>query len=398
MPLDLDRLRFEDAADVYKAGVLAGGLDRTEGGGVAFTYSAAYADDPARPAVASTLPVSRDATVSPGGSVPAFFAGLLPEGRRLSVLRQAVKTSLDDELTLLLAVGADVPGDVQVVPRGTVPRDPDPIVDVTDPAALDFRDLVDAVDLHGIPGVQEKLSSEMISSPVADPQGRYILKLEPADYPHLVENEATHLVAATRLKLPVSRADVIEDAIGAKGLLVTRFDRVPEGGGSWAKLPLEDATQVLGLPPADKYRVASEDVVSALASLTVAPAVSVRNLYLQFVFAWLTGNRDLHGKNVAVLGDGAGHIKIAPLYDLPCTLIYGDDSLALPIGGRTRNLKARHWAEFAESIGLPRRAAQSANAIALQAAASVDLSALPFAGSPLRRAQRELGFRRSELS
>ena len=44
---------------------------------------------------------------------------LLPEGRRLGALRRAVKTSADDELSLLLAVGADAIGDVQVVPSGT---------------------------------------------------------------------------------------------------------------------------------------------------------------------------------------------------------------------------------------------------------------------------------------
>ncbi|WP_175494140.1 hypothetical protein [Herbiconiux ginsengi] len=82
---------------------------------------------------------------------------------------------------------------------------------------------------------------------------------------------------------------------------------------------------------------------------------------------------------------------------VPCTLLYGDDSLALPVGGRTRGLKARHWRDFASSIGLPERAAASANAVALAAATSVDLSALPFDGSPLRRTQRELGFRRAEL-
>ncbi len=39
----------------------------------------------------------------------------------------------------------------------------------------------------------------------------------------------------------------------------------------------------------------------ALAALCKARPVAVRNLYLQFVFAWLTGNGDLHAKNIAVL-------------------------------------------------------------------------------------------------
>ena len=39
-------------------------------------------------------------TIRPGGGLPPFFAGFLPEGRRLAVLRREVETAADDELTL----------------------------------------------------------------------------------------------------------------------------------------------------------------------------------------------------------------------------------------------------------------------------------------------------------
>ncbi len=398
MVAGLDELRFVASADVYKQGRLAGRLTRTSDGSVVFAYLSEYRDGPSPLAVASTLPVTDGSVSSPHGSVPAFFAGLLPEGRRLRVLQDAVKTSLDDELTLLLAVGADVPGDVQVVPAGAPPTDPPPAVDAVEVATLDFLELADEVDRHALPGVQDKLSAEMISTPVATRSGRYILKLDPPDYPYLVQNEDLHLRSATKLKIAVADAQKVTDRLGREGLLVTRFDRVRAGGGRWERLPLEDATQVLGLPPASKYHIDSERVVAALSGHCTAPAVAVRNLYLQFVFAWLTGNGDLHGKNVSMLGSASGETAIAPMYDLPCTLVYGDDSLALPVAGRTRGVKARHWREFAAAIGLPERAAASANAVALTAASAVDLSQLPFAGSPLRRAERELGFRRAELS
>ena len=73
------------------------------------------------PAIATTLPVTTTPVTTLGGAVPAFFAGLLPEGRRLSALRQGVKTSADDELSLLLGVGGDTIGDVRVVPAGASP-------------------------------------------------------------------------------------------------------------------------------------------------------------------------------------------------------------------------------------------------------------------------------------
>jgi len=124
----------------------------------------------------------------------------------------------------------------------------------------------------------------------------------------------------------------------------------------------------------------------------------VRNLYLQFVFAWLTGNGDLHAKNVAVLAGRHGAWAVAPVYDIPCTLLYGDDTLALTVAGQVKGLRARHWQEFAAAIGLPARAAAAANTLALRAAAAIDLTALPFTGSPLKAALRELRFRRAEMT
>jgi len=395
MPAELQDLRFVRSADVYKNGLLAGQLARTGQGGVRFSYRADYLAG-GHPSVAVSLPLSEAAVEAAGGALPAFFAGLLPEGHRLTVLKNATKTSFDDELTLLLAVGSDVPGDVQVVPAGEPPAEPAALADTSRPEELDFSFLANTVDLHGIPGVQRKTSASMLTTPLALRGHRYLLKLDPPEHPHLVENEAAHLAGAKALKIPVAKSSVIADRNGLPGLLVERFDRVRTADGVWHRLPLEDGTQVLGLPPASKYGVSSEQVAAALSGICKAPLVASRNLYLQFLFAWLTGNGDLHAKNVAVLG-GPGGFVMAPVYDVPCTLLYGDETLALPVSGKTKNLKARHWAEFADTLGLPQRAAAGANRTALAAAAAIRLEELPFGGSPLRGAQRELRFRRQEL-
>jgi len=395
MPAELQDLRFVRSADVYKNGLLAGQLARTGQGGVRFSYRADYLAG-GHPSVAVSLPLSEAAVEAAGGALPAFFAGLLPEGHRLTVLKNATKTSFDDELTLLLAVGSDVPGDVQVVPAGEPPAEPAALADTSRPEELDFSFLANTVDLHGIPGVQRKTSASMLTTPLALRGHRYLLKLDPPEHPHLVENEAAHLKGAKALKIPVAKSSVIADRNGLPGLLVERFDRVRTADGVWHRLPLEDGTQVLGLPPASKYGVSSEQVAAALSGICKAPLVASRNLYLQFLFAWLTGNGDLHAKNVAVLG-GPGGFVMAPVYDVPCTLLYGDETLALPVSGKTKNLKARHWAEFADTLGLPQRAAAGANRTALAAAAAIRLEELPFGGSPLRGAQRELRFRRQEL-
>ncbi|WP_067852163.1 type II toxin-antitoxin system HipA family toxin [Nocardia shimofusensis] len=72
-------------ADVYKSGRFAGTL-RRERDDIVFRYAEAYRADTDAPQVAFTLPKRNGIFRSTGGSVPAFFAGLLPEGARLAVI------------------------------------------------------------------------------------------------------------------------------------------------------------------------------------------------------------------------------------------------------------------------------------------------------------------------
>ena len=394
--MNLEMLKRVVAADVYKNGTLAGTIERMDSGVVRFAYTSDYLAA-GHPQVAFSLPLSGDPVETANGAIPAFFAGLLPEGHRLTVLKNAAKTSFDDELTLLLAVGADVPGDVQIVPAGEAPVEPDALADASHPGDLDFAALANSVDLHGLPGVQDKASASMLTTPLATRGQRFLLKLDPAENPHLVVNEAAHLAAAGALGIPVASAEVVLDKSGREGLLVKRFDRTKGPTGQWDRLPLEDGTQVMDLPPALKYGVSAEDVALALAEKCRMPLPALRNFYLQFLFAWLSGNGDLHAKNISILGDGTGFFAPAPVYDVPCTLLYGDETMALPIAGKLKNLRARHWTEFANTLGLPPRTVAAANNLALKAATSIDLSLLPFEGSPLNGTQRELRFRRHEL-
>lgn len=388
----LPELKRVTVADVHKSGTHVGTLTRSPAGEVTFAYLPGHRGD----AVASTLPLDVGPVTRPGGGLPPFFAGLLPEGHRLTVLRRAAKTSADDELTLLLGIGGDLPGDVQVVPAGVAPADPQPLASDY-PAGLDFAALTDSPDRHGLPGVQAKASASMVNTPLALRGSRALLKIDPPDHPHLVENEALHLAGARALRIPVAEHAVLHDRHGRAGLLVTRFDRERQTDGSFRRLALEDAAQALDVYPAQKYAVSTEEVILALAGLAAATPVAARNLYLQFLFAWLTGNGDLHAKNVSVLQGTDGRWQVAPVYDVPCTALYGDMSMALSIDGRTKNLRRRHWEALADTIGLPQRAADAALRTALTAADRIALSVLPFDGSPLHGAERELRHRRGEL-
>jgi serine/threonine-protein kinase HipA len=394
--LEPELFRTVDVADVYKGGVLAARLCRT-GAGVEFAYVDGYEGAP----VATTLAVGEPPRLTTAGAVPPFFAGLLPEGRRLSSLRRAIKTSADDELSLLLAVGRDTIGDVVVVPEGAKPEAAPPVV-VGDGsfADIEFADLLaeaGIVDPVGLPGVQDKVSARVIAMPIGTPDDRFILKLDPPEYPHVVENEAFFLGLARRAGLPVAEATVVTDATGRTGLLVRRFDRVPTDGGIRA-VACEDACQLLDRWPGDKYNVTAEAVADAVIRVCPARAVAARDIFRQVCFAWLTANGDGHAKNISVLQQPGGEWRVAPAYDLPSTAPYGDRTLALPVSGTTKGLSRRKLLEFAARIGLTEKAAHRVIDEQLAATATLadDLAdgALPFDKRTTAETVKVLRYRR----
>jgi serine/threonine-protein kinase HipA len=400
---DLEALRTVERADVYKAGRLAAALTRTADG-VEFRYL----DDwlaANGPPIASTLPTGSALRTRPGGALPAYFAGLLPEGRRLGALRRSVKTSADDELSLLLAVGADTIGDVQVVPEGVEPTEVPPQIVVDNIGELSFADLLTQLGITpqraGIPGVQDKTSAVVINLPVARAGERYLLKLNPMDeYPNLVDNEAFFLAAARKSGLSVPPAVLVTDVEGLHGLLVQRFDRITVDGQLGA-LAVEDGCQAADRPPADKYLLGADRTTATLASLCDAPLVAGRELLRQLAFAYLTCNGDAHAKNFSVLQDPTGEWKVSPAYDVPCSYVYGDHTMALSIGGRIGgDFGFKDFAALGASLNVPERAVRGAVTELVERADLwlPDIDQLPFDAGLLAKLKRVIKHRRMRLN
>jgi serine/threonine-protein kinase HipA len=347
-------LRRVDDATVWKADRAAGHLRRTAQG-VTFAYLPDYDG----PDVATSLP--RGSTPAPrgAGALPPFFSGLLPEGRRLQAIRRATKTSVDDELTLLLAVGSDTIGDVRILPAGVTREQR--AVEAMPPGLTDvaFDELFASVlgpelrDRVGLPGVQDKVSGRMISLPVSHHGGEYILKLDPPEVPHLVANEAFFLRAARACGIDTADTTILHDRDGKPGLLVRRFDRVPGDAGLPPRsLAQEDACQVLSRYPADKYLMSTEEVILGLAKWTSAPVVAARAWLRQFAFAYLTGNGDAHAKNFSIVFRN-GEWLPTPAYDLPSSLPYRDNNMALSINGKDReNIGRRDFLALGSACGV----------------------------------------------
>ncbi|MFP5487362.1 MAG: type II toxin-antitoxin system HipA family toxin [Acidimicrobiia bacterium] len=347
-----------DVADVHRNGVRVARLVRRPTS-VEFAY---LPDTPPQLAVATTLPVGGDVVVTPGRAVPPYFAGLLPEGRRLTALRTALKTSADDDFAMLLAVGADPVGDVQVVPAGE-PCPPFVTSDETAPSLeqASFAELFATAtgvspDRVGLAGVQDKVSGRMISLPVTLRRTAAILKLDPPEFPHLVENEAFFLGVARDCGVRTTATRVVHDRDGRPGLLVERFDRVADEEGVRG-LPVEDGCQASGRYPGDKYALSSEAVATTLADLCRARPVAALDIFRQFVVAIATGNGDLHAKNLSIVRRD-GEWTVAPAYDVPSSYPYGDATLAMSIAGsREGQVSRKRLLAFADAIGLRERAA-----------------------------------------
>lgn len=352
-----------EAADVFCDEVRAGLLQRTPRGS-RFVYEPGFLEACRRRGWGLGFRVPMTPVVETVGvNLHSFFAGLLPEGLRLTALERSVKTSADDLLSLLLAAGTEAVGDVRVVVPGQGVESP-PALDLGRLDAVSFAEvLARSLDYRRggerrlLSGVQPKVSAAMVTLPVRvrkRARAEALLKLQPRELPRLIENEAFFMDLARRCGLDVAESSVVRDRDGVPGLLVTRFDRRASSAPPH-RLHCEDGCQLLDRYPADKYRVSFSELADAVRRHVSAPAVELPRLLALLAFSYVIGNGDLHARNVSLLVEATGLVRLAPAYDLLTTLPYGDRRLALKVLGRDDNLKRAHFVELARLLELPER-------------------------------------------
>lgn len=338
---------------VLKQGLPAASLTQT-GSDVTFEYLPEYLDSNG-PAIATTLPKEEAPKTYPAGATPAYFAGLLPEGRRLNAIAKRLKTSTSDDLGLLLELGGDAIGDVQVV-DAEEPIAPSTAIELPrDLSNLSFQELREKhfdSPAAGLPGFQDKISSKMLNAPVKKQGLEYIIKLNPIEAPHAVENEFFFLKLAKRVGLETAEFELLEDRSGEHALQLLRFDRVLEFGKQ-IRLAMEDACQVMDLYPAQKYDLEFEAVAKSLLEHAHAKKFAALMLLKQLVFNYLIGNGDAHAKNFAILKLPSREWRISPAYDLLCTAYYEDRDMALTLGGKTSGWQRSDLIALGESLSVP---------------------------------------------
>jgi serine/threonine-protein kinase HipA len=171
----------------------------------------------------------------------------------------------------------------------------------------------------------------------------------------MVENEAFCMRVAKHLGVDVAEVETTELA-DRKLMLVERFDRHVSADGSVERIHQEDFCQAFGLSPDFKHEEDGGPLLQRIAGIlgTVAAPGSLERLLQAVTLNALIGNGDAHAKNFSLLHNSSGALTLAPLYDLLCTLHYGDDHLAMYIDNvhRTNRVTTERIANEAARWGL----------------------------------------------
>lgn len=302
-----------------------------------------------------------------GHLVRSFFENLLPEGAALDDVAAALALRDPTAFELLVRLGRELPGVLSLLGED---ESPSPLQQYRVLPATELSARIQAQQpllvsndqaTMSLAGAQDKMGlrfdakTQVLSESVGTAPTTHILKPDTrqARYRPSAINEYACMKLARALKLPVP--DVWLLRVPDAAHVVARYDRVPVAG-KVVGLHQFDGCQLLGHGSGWKYErqgglVSIPRLVTALRALPVRGG-DLLQLQRWVMFNYLIGNADAHAKNLSVLVDDAGY-RLAPFYDLLCVRAYGDDALALFIGGEETfdSVGTHSWEALCEDCG-----------------------------------------------
>ena len=337
----------------------------------AFTYETSVLGDQTA-AVSVRLPV-RAAPYPEHEALPCF-ENLLPDGDLRALLAASVHRATNDVVGLLGVFGGECAGALSMWPNSETPPDeptyrPCTADDVR--AAFAPSALAGSADLGqpsrpddaggavgaglasvlvrsriSMSGAQEKLvlyrrpqtgteptGAPEYRLPVAGAPSTVLVKRERSRFPGLLQNELACM--AMMASVGVHTAEHTVCALEASVYETARFDRVCRQDGTVVRLHAEDGCQLTGKPPHAKYAQTGgptyADLTAALRRYGTDPGTDTPVLFRWAVANLALGNRDAHAKNVSVLRTTDGALRLAPAYDVVCTMAYKDLDTVLPL-------------------------------------------------------------------
>lgn len=170
-------------------------------------------------------------------------------------------------------------------------------------------------------------------------------------------------------------------------LLVRRFDRA-----KGRPKHQEDGCQILDTYPADKYRVTWNKLCKSVLKIGSGGLSDALRLVQLFLWSYLSGNADLHAKNVSLYEPVPDEgLVMSPAYDLVCTVVYPalTPRMALKLDGKDDRFRHKEVLEHARELGVRERAfLRAESGIVSVLPAFIDgLAALPLPGPDVARAQ-----------
>ena len=258
----------------------------------------------------------------------------------------------NDLYGLLARYGRDVAGavvvsddDPQRRTGGAIPYDDSGLAEEV--AGLEERSLALYDDSElSLPGLQNKLLLIRTEHGWARPTGgrpsTHILKVEDRRYPGLVSMEHAAMTLARRLGLTTAQTEVVSFG-GVDCIIVSRFDRVVDGGGI-ERIHQEDICQALDMNAEAHHGRAKYEqhggpgfarIAMLLDRYSTQPQLELTRLVEVLVFNVLIGNADAHAKNISLLHDNPGVVSLAPLYDTVPTRLWPSlpDRAAMHVNG-----------------------------------------------------------------
>src|SRR6202142_1802033 len=223
-----------------------------------------------------------------------------------------------------------------------------------------------------VQGMQPKVSTVLHVNEgrmeIVDNGGRYIVKPPHLIYAELPENEALTMALAANLDIEVPVSGLLLNSDRTHSYFVRRFDRV-----GWGKQPVEDFAQLSGASRDTKYDSSTERLIEIIDRFCTFPSLERLKFLDRLLFAYLTGNEDMHLKNWSLITRD-DKVESSPAYDLLNSTIPNPKSreeLALPLRGKKSNLQAGDFWHYlaVERLGPASNLIQQIRARFLQASA-----------------------------
>jgi serine/threonine-protein kinase HipA len=209
-----------------------------------------------------------------------------------------------------------------------------------------------------VPGVQAKLSMSLIKKTKENSDtgltvvgalgGQYIFKPPSVRFPEIPQNEHVTMRIAESFGIRVVPSSLIRLLSGELSYITKRIDRKETG----EKIHMIDMFQIT--EAFDKYKSSMERVGKALDSYSSNTLLD-KTLYFDLaLFAFLTGNSDMHLKNFSMIESPSGW-ALARVYDLlNIAILFPEDTeeLALTLVGKKKKLKREHFEQLGDGLGL----------------------------------------------